>query len=91
MTPHAQLRVTQRGFFVLEVAGSNGHGVVICESSHIGDYDDAMDNPGSSGLWFPSSTDGRALLEREAVEALRDALTLWLESKRLGPIEMVTP
>lgn len=65
--------VSSRGFhFILK----NGERVV-SESSAIGDYEDS-DLPGSSYLWV-----GEVQLDREEVDRLCNALTHWLENKRL--------
>lgn len=52
---------------------------VVRESSIVGDYDDALDKPGSSALWVGENHH----LNREEVTELRDALTHWLRRKRL--------
>jgi hypothetical protein len=53
---------------------------IITESSAINfDYEDGLDIPGSSYLWFGEEHH----LNREEVTVLRDALNNWLEHKRL--------
>ena len=52
---------------------------LIQESSAIGDYKDALNNPGSSFLWIGKDFH----LNREEVEKLKDYLTYWLIHKRL--------
>jgi hypothetical protein len=53
----------------------------ICsESSAIGDYEDASDNPGSSYLWFGEHHH----LNREEVAELVERLQGWLDTGRLA-------
>lgn len=52
---------------------------LIQESSAIGDYDDAYDNPGSSCLWIGEHHH----LNREEVKELIDRMQYWLDNKRL--------
>lgn len=49
---------------------------LISQSSAIGDYEDAMDRPGSSFLWIGANHH----LNREQVAELKNLLALWLES-----------
>ncbi len=65
--------VSNRGFRFIK----KGEGYVVSESSAIGDYEDS-DLPGSSYLWV-----GEVQLDREEVGRLCNALTHWLENKRL--------
>ena len=52
--------------------------VLLQESSKIGDYPDAIDNPGSSCLWV-----GEHHLDREQVNELIGAMHHWLQHKRM--------
>jgi len=52
---------------------------LLSESSVIGDYEDSMDNPGSSSLWFGNDLH----LNREKVEFAAKAMQFWLKHKRL--------
>lgn len=52
---------------------------LVQESSAIGEYDDAMENPGSSFLWIGQDHH----LNREEVADLISRLQGWLDSKRL--------
>ena len=63
---------------------------VIQESSAIGDYSDALDNPGSSFLWIGEDHH----LNREQVDFLVKAMQHWLDHGRLPEpevVEHVTP
>lgn len=53
--------------------------VVIAESSAIGDYEDSMENPGSSYLWVGPSHH----LDREEVTELVAMMQHWLDKGRL--------
>lgn len=72
---------SNRGFRTIsaEVYPPGAVASVVSESSAIGDYEDSFDNPGSSFLWVGKQHH----LNREEVTVLRDALTHWLENKRL--------
>lgn len=52
---------------------------IVQESSGVGDYDDALDNPGSSFLWIGDDFH----LNREQVKELIDVMTMWYEQGRL--------
>lgn len=56
---------------------------IVCESSIVGDYEDALDKPGSSALWVGSSHH----LNREEVADLIHRMQHWLDHKRLPPDE----
>jgi len=66
--------VSHRGFNFIK----RGEERIVSESSAIGDYEDSFDLPGSSYLWV-----GDNQLDREEVGRLCNALTHWLEHKRL--------
>lgn len=66
---------TDRGFNTI----TDARGIIVHESSVVGDYDDAWDRPGSSALWFCSQSQ----LNREQVRELSAALNHWLETGRL--------
>ena len=74
---------TERGFTrVLHEKYQNMPGemtVLIQESSAIGDYDDALNNPGSSFLWVGEDHH----LNREEVAELITRMQHWLDTKRL--------
>lgn len=53
---------------------------LVQESSAIGDYDDAMNNPGSSYLWIGNDHH----LNREEVGKLIEHLQFWLDTGRLN-------
>lgn len=77
------MRITneRRGFhdLVHNNYPSGGDARVAGESSAIGEYDDSFDRPGSSYLWIGEHHH----LNRKQVTQLRDALTNWLNGKRL--------
>lgn len=56
-----------------------GNERIVSQSSAIGNYDDAMDRPGSSFLWVGQFHH----LNREDVKELRDHLTHWLKTGKL--------
>jgi hypothetical protein len=60
--------------------------VLLQESSAIGDYDDALDNPGSSRLWVGKDWH----LNRDEVQQLTSCLTHWLRCKRLPVLDSDT-
>jgi hypothetical protein len=67
---------TGRGFRAI----TKGDNRVVSESSAIDfDTEDGLEHPGSSYLWVGPDQH----LNREEVAKLRDALTYWLENKRL--------
>ena len=72
---------TDRGFIVFtEHDYPNGNERrLLQESSAIGDYDDALDNSGSSFLWIGDHFH----LNREQVEQLIAEMEYWLTNKRL--------
>jgi len=74
---------TPRGFIRIAhpiyTAKEGTEGILIQESSAVGDYEDAISNPGSSYLWV----DGDYHLNREEVKELIDHLQYWLDNKRL--------
>lgn len=72
---------TGRGFrAITNEPYTEGDKRVVSESSAIDfDTDDGMEHPGSSYLWVGQDQH----LNREEVAKLRDALTYWLENKRL--------
>ena len=53
---------------------------LVSESSAIGDYDNSLDNPGSSFLWVGD----RHHLNRKEVGELVERLTYWLVNGRLA-------
>ena len=75
--------ITDRGFIIIKHEKyQNERGVMIGliqESSAIGDYEDALDKPGSSYLWV--GADHR--LNREEVKVLMSKMKYWLDKKRL--------
>ena len=70
-----------RGFIVVECEEyiSDQPARLIGESSAIGLYNDAWDNPGSSFLWIGEDHH----LNREEVKELIDRMQYWLDNKRL--------
>ena len=76
-----QIVTTERGFQLLEWTTYNGElkTRLVQESSGIGDYVDALDNPGSSYLWIGKDHH----LNREEVRELTGILVEWLTKKRL--------
>jgi hypothetical protein len=52
---------------------------LVQQSSVVGNYEDAMERPGSSALWLGENHH----LSREEVAELRDRLTLWLATGSL--------
>jgi hypothetical protein len=57
--------------------GTSHH--LVGESSIVGNYDDALDNPGSSALWIGNHHH----LNREEVQELVERLQHWLKTGRL--------
>ena len=88
------LNVLERKECILEVTPTlRGFGIIthkssptwlperlVQESSAIGDYEDAFDNPGSSFLWIGSHE-----LNREEVAEFIQHLQHWLDTKCLFP------
>lgn len=77
-----KLTTTDRGFNLIEHPHHPPNGTsirLVQESSAIGDYDDAMDKPGSSFLWIGADHH----LNREAVARLVKAMQRWLDTGRL--------
>lgn len=72
----------RRGFQDLRVQG----GLSIGESSAIGDYDDAMDIPGSSALWLECP---RESYNREEIANIIEIFQWWLDSGRLPDSEQL--
>jgi hypothetical protein len=73
---------TERGFVVVlhNVYGDESlKERLIKESSIMGDYEDAVDNPGSSALWVGKDHH----LNREEVQELISRMQYWLDNKRL--------
>lgn len=72
---------TNRGFIVIEHNRYPDGGPVrlLQESSIVGHYDDALDNPGSSALWVGEDHH----LNRENVGSLVRCLHYWLDDGRL--------
>ena len=75
---------SDRGFaFVMEEKYQNERGEftrLISESSAIGDYEDALDRPGSSFLWVGEDHH----LNREQVAELIGRMQHWLDTGRLA-------
>jgi len=75
---------TGRGFVVVEHEKyQNTPGEMtrlIQESSAVGDYDDSLDNPGSSFLWVGQDHH----LDREEVQELIERMQHWLKTGRLA-------
>jgi hypothetical protein len=71
---------TERGFIMVECRTNSGdYRRLVQESSAIGPYDDAIDNPGSSYLWVGEDHH----LNREDVRELIRQLQHWFDNKRL--------
>lgn len=80
---------TNRGFYGFEhekYPPNDSSERIIQESSAIGNYDDALDNPGSSYLWVGDDFH----LSREEVQELIGHMQYWLENKRLPNNETTT-
>lgn len=73
--------LTSRGFAVVTAPHypSGRPTRLLQESSIVGDYEDAFDNPGSSALWVGEDHH----LNREEVRELALLLMYWLENKTL--------
>ncbi|HNB60356.1 MAG TPA: hypothetical protein PK308_08570 [Phycisphaerales bacterium] len=80
--------VTPRGFQKI-VFTSRGENLEVQESSAIGDYADAFDNPGSSYLWV--RWQDAFELDREQAAELHFALGQWLQRERLFSPAPVKP
>lgn len=76
----------RRGFHDLYLRGDRGGVIKISESSAIGEYDDALDNPGSSALWIESP---RNAYSREEIESMIEIMQKWLDQKRLPNAEQL--
>jgi len=76
-----KIKASDRGFrFLMHMQYPEPlEGRLLSESSVIGDYDDALDNPGSSALWVGDEFH----LNREEVAFMVSAMQHWLDSKRL--------
>ena len=73
---------TERGFRVIKCRTYDDHpknSRLVQESSAIGDYEDSMENPGSSYLWIADHFH----LNREEVFELYKILSYWMSQKRL--------
>jgi len=73
---------TARGFNIIEhltYANEPKLERLVQESSAVGDYDDSLDNPGSSFLWLCQDFH----LNREEVRELIDIMKYWLDNKKL--------
>ena len=74
---------TERGFIIIEheMYASLDHNKtrLIQESSILGDYQDSLDNPGSSCLWIGKDHH----LNREEVKELIEYMQYWLDNKGL--------
>lgn len=64
-----EYKKTGRGFSLVEFTDAYGNGCSLQQSSAIGDYDDAMDNPGSSFVWL-GVDDGKPQVMKSQAEAL---------------------
>lgn len=64
-----EYRKTERGFAQVEFKDANGYECSLQQSSAIGDYDDAMDNPGSSFVWL-GVDDGKPQVLKSQAKAL---------------------
>ncbi len=71
-----KIKETSRGFRCVMRGDQN----VIQESSGIGDYDNALDIPGSSLLWIGG---GDFQFNREEVQELIEFMQHWLDNHRL--------
>jgi hypothetical protein len=77
-----KITTSDRGFRYVTSPSYTNHAKserLISESSAIGEYEDALDNPGSSYLWI----DSHHHLNREEVRQLIGYLQYWLEHKHL--------
>ena len=76
-------KTSGRGFrYVLAEKYQNEPGEytrLLAESSAIGDYEDAFDNPGGSYLWVGSDHH----LSREEIADMIEVMQHWLDHKRL--------
>lgn len=82
---------TERGFAIVDFTDINGHECSMQCSSAIGDYEDSMDNPGTSYLWLGMNKNApphdrlktelspRMHLDREQVSELVRLMSLWLK------------
>ena len=79
-----EIEKSDRGFksitHPLYIDDKDGDNRIVSESSAVNfNYEDSLDNPGSSYLWIGDHHH----LNREEIIILRDSLTHWLEQKRL--------
>lgn len=74
-----KVKLTERGFEIVEFEDSNGHVGSLQQSSAIDDTERGMQNPGSSFLWIghPGS---RLHLSRELVKELAEMMLRWAET-----------
>jgi hypothetical protein len=73
---------SNRGFQYVEFIDRSGRTCGLQQSSAIGDYDDAMERPGSSFIWLGIEGPGlgRMHLNRMDVAALIETLGRWLDT-----------
>ncbi len=69
------IKTTKRGFKYLQI-GDESTDIIFQESSAVGDYEDSLDRPGSSYLWFRD-----VHMDRERVGQLVELLQLWLKGE----------
>lgn len=79
-------RKTERNFALVEFCDANGSECSLQQSSAIGEYDGAIDNPGTSFVRLGIEPD-RMHLNREQVKGLVERLQQWLST---GDFEQVT-
>ena len=75
---------TDRGFVVIKENNYPDRNEVrlLQESSAVGNYEDSLDNPGSSHLWVGSDFH----LDRDQIKEMMTYMQYWLDNKRL-PLE----
>ena len=69
---------TARGFQVIDFLDHNGEKCSLQQSSAVLDYEDSMERPGTSAVWFGDNKN-RMHLDQDQVLTLRGYLGHWLE------------
>lgn len=62
------MRMSERGFEILEFTDANGHACSLQQSSAIGGYDDSFDRPGSSFVWLGINDASPLVMAKDAAK-----------------------
>ena len=78
---------SNRGFERFSIEDKSGNALNAYQSSHIGEYDDSFERPGSSGIWIyveaPKGELPACLLNREQAHKLGRRLIAWCKTGSL--------